>query len=360
LSEYFKGTIDEVAVYSRVLSPVRVQAHFDAGRDPATTPPPPAQVNAPSGLSAAPASPTAIDLNWTDNSSNETNFVAQRATDSSFANPTQFTLAAGRTSFTDAGLSPERTYWYRVKAVASGSESGWSNSASATTPAQAAIGSYYLSVWNDGPTSYWRLGETTGSVAGDSKAANPGSYVNGPALGQPSLLAGETQNRAVGLDGTDDSVRVPASPSLNLTSAITLEAWIKPAAVPPVGFASVLSKAEAYSLQFNSGRMEFTVIQNGARRRLQAPSGAVTAGQQYHVVGTFDGTTQRLYVNGTQVASAPRTGTASVFGSDLYIGSWDGRGEMLPGVVDEAAVYARTLTAAQVKSHYDAGVAVSG
>lgn len=358
-SEYFRGTIDEAAVYSTVLSPARVRAHFDAGREGGTTPPP-VEVNAPSGLSAAPTSPTAIDLNWTDNSSNETNFIVQRADDLSFANSVEFTLAAGRTSFTDAGLSPERTYFYRVKAVASGGESGWSNATSTTTPAQATIASYYLTVWNDGPTSYWRLGETTGNVAGDSKTANPGNYLNGPAQGQPSLLASDTQNRAVGLDGADDTVRVPTSPSLNLTSAITLEAWIRPAAIPLLGFASVLSKAEAYSLQFNSGRMEFTVMQNGARRRLQAPSGAVVAGQQYHVVGTFDGVTQRLYLNGTQVASAPRTGAASIFGSDLYVGSWDGRGETLGGVVDEAAVYARTLTAAQVKAHYDAGVAAGG
>jgi hypothetical protein len=42
---------------------------------------------------------------------------------------------------------------------------------------------------------------------------------------------------------------------------------------------------------------------------------------------------------------------------DLFIGSWDGVGEFFDGTVDEAALYARVLSAAQIKGHYDSGVA---
>jgi hypothetical protein len=84
----------------------------------------------------------------------------------------------------------------------------------------------------------------------------------------------------------------------------------------------------------------------------------VVPGVRYHVVGTHDGVTQRLYLNGVQVASAPLAGPASIYGSDLYVGTWDGWGEWYGGIADDAAVYARVLSAAQVKAHYDAGVAV--
>src|SRR5213076_153839 len=114
-------------------------------------------------------------------------------------------------------------------------------------------------------------------------------------------------------DGTNDDVSIPSSAGLGFTSALSLEAWIRPASLPATGaFASILTKAESYSLQLNGPRLEFTVMQNGTRRRLQAPAGAVVAGTTYHVVATFDGATQRLYINGAQVASAALSGAATV------------------------------------------------
>jgi YVTN family beta-propeller protein len=104
--------------------------------------------------------------------------------------------------------------------------------------------------------------------------------------------------------------------------------------------------------------MEFTIIQNGTRRRLQAPTGAVAVGGTYHVVGTYDGATQRLYINGTQVASAALTGAITANSNALYIGSWNGTSELFRGTIDEVAVYTTTLTAAQVSNHHDIGTTV--
>jgi hypothetical protein len=208
----------------------------------------------------------------------------------------------------------------------------------------------------DGPVSYWRLGESAGTAAADVMAANAGAYTNAPTLGRPSLLATDLANTAVALDGANDHVSVNASSSLNLASAFSLEAWINPNVVPAAGgWASVLTKQEAYSLQFNGPRLEFTVIQSGTRRRLQAPAGAIVAGTTYHVVATYDGATQRLYINGAQVSSAALTGAASATTNALRLGSWDGVSEFFNGVVDEAAVYAKVLTAAQVANHNTKG-----
>jgi hypothetical protein len=175
-------------------------------------------------------------------------------------------------------------------------------------------------------------------------------------LGQTSLLPADTANTAVRFDGTNDQVNVAAASSLNLTSAFSLEAWIKPNVIPAAGgWASVITKPEAYSIQFNGPRLEFTVIQSGTRRRLQAPSGAVVAGSAYHVVATFDGVTQRLYLNGSLVASAALSGAASVTTTALHLGSWDGGAEFFNGVLDDVAVYSKTLTAAQVANHNTKG-----
>jgi hypothetical protein len=155
-------------------------------------------------------------------------------------------------------------------------------------------------------------------------------------------------------------VTVNSSTALSPAAAVTVEAWVRPAALPAAGaFASIATKAESYALQFNGNRLEFTTMRNGARRRTQAPAGAVVAGQTYHVVGTFDGATQRLYVNGVQVATASFTGGPSVNTRPVVLGSWDAGSEFFAGSLDDVAVYAKALTATQIANHFNQGRATS-
>ena len=90
---------------------------------------------APLGLSASGNSTTSISLGWTDNSTNETGFRIERS--NSFAGPfSQVALApSGASAFTDAGLTPGTTYYYRVCATNTGGNSAYAAVASATTPA---------------------------------------------------------------------------------------------------------------------------------------------------------------------------------------------------------------------------------
>src|SRR5262249_40315754 len=76
--------------------------------------------------------------------------------------------------------------------------------------------------------------------------------------------------------------------------------------------------------------------------------------------GTFDGFTQRLYINGSQVAQASISGGITVNTSSLYLGSWNGGSEFFNGVIDEAAVYPTALSATQVGIHYANGTNAGG
>jgi hypothetical protein len=347
-SEYFAGTIDDVSIWSKALSAAQIAAHWAIAKAPLATP---------TGLSATAKSSSRIDLAWTDNSSAETGQVLQRSTSPTFSSPTSIPLAPDVQSYSDTGLSAGTTYYYQVKAVQNGSSSAYSGSASATTQSPPPPLVYPTVIAVDSPVSWWRLGEASGSAAADQRGANAGTYTStGVTLGAASLLPNVTNDTAITLDGVKGEVRVPDSASLAFTNSFSLEAWIKPAALPAAGsFASVLTKAESYSLQFNGPRMEFTVIQSGTRRRLQAPVGAVVVGSIYHVVGTFDGTTQRLYLNGVQIASQALSGSASITTNPLYIGAWNSASEFFKGTIDEPAVYNTVLTAAQVALHYQAG-----
>jgi len=218
---------------------------------------------------------------------------------------------------------------------------------------------YASSVLADSPVSYWRLNEASGTTANDQAGTNPGSYVNGPTLGAAGLLAAESTNKAVAFDGVNDQVRIGDAASLDMTTRVSLEAWIRPAALPATGaFASVVTKPEAYSIQFSGPRLEFTIMQSGTRRRLQAPAGAVATGQTYHVVGTYDGAQQRLYLNGVQVASAPLTGNITATTTSLGIGNWN-NSEFFSGTIDEVAAYNAVLAPGRAQAHYDAGTATA-
>lgn len=107
----------------------------------AATPPP----STPASLTAAANASTpssAIDLRWSDTSSNESNFLVERSTDG-FNFSQIASLGTNVTSFTNAGLSASTTYTYRVRASNSGGFSSYSNSASAATRAVTSPGVPY-------------------------------------------------------------------------------------------------------------------------------------------------------------------------------------------------------------------------
>ncbi len=99
---------------------------------------------APSSLtaksSAVSVNPPSMVLTWKDNSTNETGFLIQRATNSSFtAGITTFTVGAGVTTYTDSTVVLKTKYYYRVLAFNGIGNSAWSGTASATTVGQLPI-----------------------------------------------------------------------------------------------------------------------------------------------------------------------------------------------------------------------------
>jgi hypothetical protein len=91
--------------------------------------------DAPTGLLATAVSTTQIDLGWTDNSSLETSYVLERSPNGTDGWTTVATLLANTTSYSDVGLTPETTYFYRLRAVNGNFNSTDSAVASARTEA---------------------------------------------------------------------------------------------------------------------------------------------------------------------------------------------------------------------------------
>jgi len=204
----------------------------------------------------------------------------------------------------------------------------------------------------DGPAGYWRLGEATGLTAATQIGASNGTYLGGTALGETGAITGDSDT-AVRLDGVNDVVRVPNATALSSSSALTLEAWVRPTALPS-GTATLVRKDLQYLVRITGqGGVIFRIWKSGSERELATAGGLLAAGAWSHVVTTYDGATMRIYVNGRARASLSLAAPVDVSTRDLYMGASIDY-DWLPARVDEVAVYRSALSATRVQAHYDA------
>jgi hypothetical protein len=157
-------------------------------------------------------------------------------------------------------------------------------------------------VWNSGYSAVWHMGESSGMALDSTSNHNDGAFVGG----LPNLQAGKTGN-AQELDGLDDHIEVPGSPSLSPTSAVSIGAWLKPtwAEMP---FAAIIyqdwihnemieSKAIEYAL-YPNGKIGMQISEDGSTRVQHAASTTIVLDAWNHVVTTFDSGIFNVYFNG--------------------------------------------------------------
>ncbi|MBC8053540.1 MAG: T9SS type A sorting domain-containing protein [Sphingobacteriaceae bacterium] len=94
--------------------------------------PPTSFLRPPSNLIASAITPNSLNLGWTDNSDSELGFILERS-----INGTAFsildTLNANTTTFSDAGLEPNKTYYYRIKGFTAAETSAYATLTTKTT-----------------------------------------------------------------------------------------------------------------------------------------------------------------------------------------------------------------------------------
>jgi YVTN family beta-propeller protein len=232
----------------------------------------------------------------------------------------------------------------------------WNDTVSELSIAASSGGSgqgYKEEVLADEPIGYWRLGDALdSSVMSDATGKYPGTYVNG-AGGSPQLgIAGDGSTAAyfVGNDQYGYVNNIPAP-----QTAYSMEAWVLP---QTQAGGMIMQQGGSGALYINSsGQYVFVPSSNEANAQVVdtnpadlVPPGGATGFHQ--VVGTWNGTTATLYVDGREVASTPSTQAPSG-AATLYIGY----GTLAPwfhGYIDETAYYAHALSPERVLAHYQA------
>ena len=165
---------------------------------------------------------------------------------------------------------------------------------------------------------------------------------------------------ALQFNGTNAVVTVPSAASLQLTTGMTLEAWVYPT-VAPTGWKAIVGKnVDGYYLMASStpnNRPAAGGTWTAGNQNTAGPA-ALAVNTWTHLAATFDGATVRLYVNGVQVASQGQTTTLMPTTGTLQIGGDAYPGEYFTGRIDEVRVYNRALSAGEIQ--VDMNTAVGG
>jgi len=192
-----------------------------------------------------------------------------------------------------------------------------------------------------------------------------GSGANGRPFGDPNLAPGKIGTYALNLDG-DDYLSNSDPNVLRPASAITLSSWVKADSFNQ--YSGILGNLydsgadeSGYTLEMYPDHYTFvlTLQDTGRLTRLHGPT--AQTGQWYHLVGTYDGATMVMYVNGAPVATAARTGnidyTTPYNPDGNHIGRFKDNNEdiRVPGQIDQSAIWNRALTLAEVQTLYGAG-----
>ena len=281
--------------------------------------------------------------------------VTATASDNRGVSSVQFRLDGANLGQADS-TSPYSTSW-DTTAVANGSHALTAIARDAAGNSTTAT-SVSVTVDNRPP-------DTSGLVAAFGfEEASATTVTDSSSAGNPGTISGATHaasgkfGQALSFDGVNDMVTVPDASSLDLTNAMTLEAWVQPSAL--TSWRTVLLKEQTnglvYGVYANSDTNRpsahaYTSREDDTRGVAQLPTNAWS-----HLAATFDGATLRLFVNGTQVSTRALAGSLVGSTGALRIGGNSIWGEYFSGLIDELRVYRRVLTAAEIQQDMNTAV----
>lgn len=200
-----------------------------------------------------------------------------------------------------------------------------------------------------------------------SGLSNTGTLM--PFGSEPTQVPGRF-GTALNFDGVDDYVEVADDATIE-SSNITVEAWVKNSSSPGT-YRYIVSKYyedksgswSSYALYTGGTGGLFFYVGSTTTAKLSPDAGTgIWDGEWHHIVGTYDGSMVRLYVDGAEVG----TGTSATLSiaydeGDLFIGTYVANQTRwcFPGVIDEVRVWNGVLTADQIVASYALGTNDTG
>lgn len=214
----------------------------------------------------------------------------------------------------------------------------------------------YLDLWIEG------IRKEIGLVAyypfngnvNDESGNNNNGILHGPILCTDRF---GTATSAYLFDGIDDFIRVEESPSLSVSTGLSVCAWVKCSLISDHG--RIVSKwgtgsdyACSFDLCFTSwSDAYFEVLDLPQNSPTGISSGPVTTNEWYFLVGTYDGVNIQLYINGELKNTAPFS-KILYQGIPMFIGGENGSQLFFNGIIDDVRIYNRALSETEILELY--------
>jgi hypothetical protein len=254
------------------------------------------------------------------------------------------------------GLSAGVTYDFRVKSkgIASGVLTNSANQSFTTASGSTTLNTNLVSFWKmDALVS----GTTVHDQVGTNDLVIVGSNVTIDASGK---IGSDIKTTSGGV------LQCADAPSQHFSGPFSVAGWLSVNAISGTGISTILSKCDlasnqAWGLWYNEyvggGTIEFALSANGsARTAASGPGGSIAAGTTwYHLAGTWDGATIKVYLNGSLLNSAAFAGP--VFNSTYSLDClYPTTGASAANCrLDEVGMWSRALSAAEVTQLYNYG-----
>ena len=202
--------------------------------------------------------------------------------------------------------------------------------------------------------AYYSCDEIKDSVLVDaSTKANNGILKNGTALAEGKI------GNALKFDGVDDYVQFSSSPSFDIGgNAVTISLWVNLTYLPadlPGAFGPLFdSDADQYVLYEDKGNNElrFKVSTSASAERPGIPAASLVTGQWLHIVGVYDGTSAKIYLNSKLMDTHNITGTVKPGQIAMLGRSGNASASYFKGSIDNVQIFNSALSQFEVTELY--------
>lgn len=198
--------------------------------------------------------------------------------------------------------------------------------------------------------AHWDFEKITGSSAADVAGKHDATLAFNPKLITKVKRLDAGNKQALHFDGLLAHAIVKNSPELNPGDQITVAAWIQTTSKPGSAVRIVDKQHDkGYALALKTGTANLSFYING---KVAHSAEKATGSNWRHVVGTYDGSAIKVYIDGELAGQTPCQGKIESNDKPLTIGAnkSNSSGDSFEGSIDDVRIYSRALEAHEIKS----------